>query len=260
MQITPTVSSRLRIVISYNHMMTPFLLSATQADWSTSISADVDPLATVQEESVVSSLTLAMTRNVTYTIALQYNVFAVTGLPTTGLCYPYTLCYETIPMGIPYLSISPNGGTEFVPNSDLKISIAFSELLYYQTKSAMLNSSSASRVISLFPMQDEQNVLVPASTAFTSNNRNWVLTWSAGSLRGGQNYRLLILGNIVDATLNPLFTSLCSAGLVYTMLDTSCSGHGTYDFSQKACVCAVGYGGLACETCAAGYRVLHCFR
>jgi hypothetical protein len=239
-QITPAASSRLRLVISYNHMMTPFTLTATQADWSTAFSATVDPLPTVQEETAVSTLSLTMSRNATYTIALQYNVFSVPGLSTTGLCYPYTLCYEIIPVGIPYISVTPNGGSEYVPNSDFKISIAFSELLYYQTKFAMLNSSSAGRVLTLFPLQDEQNNFVSAATAFTSNNRNWILTWPAGSLRGGQNYRLVIGSNIVDASLNPLFSSSCAAGLIYTMLDTSCSGHGTYDFNQKACAATLG--------------------
>eukprot|EP01105_Mastigella_eilhardi_P007211 TRINITY_DN18721_c0_g1_i1.p1 TRINITY_DN18721_c0_g1~~TRINITY_DN18721_c0_g1_i1.p1 ORF type:complete len:3503 (-),score=850.93 TRINITY_DN18721_c0_g1_i1:100-10434(-) len=249
--------SYLDVSFSYSSLVNVFAMSlVTKRPSGLSYTVANGKWATQSTMPGITTLTLDLSTDLTpgnYTLLIKPANWTGPYEPssTRQLCYPFLYEAMLVPLnGAPFVAkVVPEDLVDYDLTKDLVVEIHFSKAIY---GSPGLPATS-SLVVSAFYLQAGEDTAHPVSpssaTQSAQNNLAWTLTFDKTALLSGTQYRLYMQHILYDSS-NQLvrFTSYN----FYTMLDTTCNGHGT--LVNSSCMCDVGYAGDACQVCDEGYN------
>jgi len=190
-----------------------------------------------------------------YTSTLNAGLYFFT-ITHPNVSYPFTVSRFCLPFmysvsvgpsnGQPFVSsVSPPGSRFVNPSLPLTIGVTFSEDVYYANKK--LSNTYYSPLLQFFYLKNGPLQYIYPSSA-SADAPNFYVTFNT-NFQTGQTYTLKATpGILVDSDGNSAYLL---TDYSYSMSDTNCSSHGTFD--SGVCFCCNGYDGDQCERCADGF-------
>lgn len=205
------------------------------------------------DNTVTQYMAGSITTSGTYSLIITQPPFIAPFVNGT-YCIPFQYELVIVPdNGMPYVkSVSPYAADGVNPDS-LVLQLEMSEAPYAHGVPA-----TTADVRDAFALKEAntQTTLDPISVAADAGSPlYWTLTFP--SLKSATTYQLFMKSASALQNKNASAAFVFQTTNIYTTVDTSCSGHGTYSTASAQCFCESGYGGDNCDNCMPNYQAVN---
>jgi hypothetical protein len=256
-KVVITNTSRLIVNFNFNSLVNMFQMKLLAEGWSSGSRYEMGKasfkMQAAQSGDTNAGLLLSGTfySGTYYLQILQNNVqVPLVANIDQPRCYPFIYDLQIVPNNdMPYIpTISPAAGHLLSPQDPLELEVTFSTRVY-SSGVPVTNDDPFKRSLYLFDTVNPSAKIYASSAYPETVGNTWHLVFPA-QFTSRKSYKLGLDSGILTNSFGDAVILISTN--IYSMIDTSCNGLGTFD--RGYCFCNMGYAGEECTTCDVGYK------
>eukprot|EP01113_Clastostelium_recurvatum_P017090 TRINITY_DN1_c1_g1_i3.p1 TRINITY_DN1_c1_g1~~TRINITY_DN1_c1_g1_i3.p1 ORF type:complete len:1621 (-),score=484.11 TRINITY_DN1_c1_g1_i3:48-4910(-) len=251
----------LRASFGFNSLASFFSIALVQYTTTNGVKTvgRVTPSEWMPQQTLDGSTTVTQTIDYSiqagmYALNITAPYLNLAGLFGGRVCVPFVYGLAIVPGNslIPTIAkVNPVGAINLNPASQLSITVTFSTDLYTNSNKSIWSNVPALLQAMTLTGTDGTVVHPTGAQPTDTMGRSWRLDFGPNTLTPATSYQLKVTPTtLFDYVGNEV---VVFSRYVYTIIDTSCNDHGTFQTASGECVCSNGYAGLICDDCAAGF-------